>query len=415
MIRPKTLELAANQVTTFVALARDARLLEVEDAFFNTASAVFLPDVPGAPVLGGAIRKPFDNAEFLVGLAQSHPEFTTDLVVLPFEPDSPGGDAPPREPGLQVILAALRFLERNPSHALVLAGHTDRAGDDALNMRLSAARGRSVLAVLEGKRADFVAACSTFHAPEDDVIILRFAARTRGFQCEPADSKRASPEEIRVFQRSFNEAFGARIAVDGVVGNETRGAYFDLYEDELATEAGGADALRALRGQLRFVDPAHKVLALGERFPRENPQEDGLRSQLNRRVELLFFAPPRLPDVAAPDAGAQIFRRKLFAFDTLDRSSLAVSTVGAPLVTAPAGIRIVAASAPPAGVDGSEVVSTQMPDAGRANANNPWGFLIPFVTHHPDEGALPRRPNSPPSPPPTPPQPPPPEPGPVVV
>ena len=407
MIRVKTLDIAAGQRAQFTALTRDASRLEVEDAFFNTASALVLPEVPGASGSGNPQFSPFSNAELFVELHQTHPQFTFELVTVPFEPEDPG-DEPERAPGLHVIIAALRFLERNPSHSLLIAGHTDRAGDDHFNKRLSGGRGKSVLALLEGKKSDFVAACREFHAPDDDPAVLRFAARTRGFDCQPSSDDRATPDEIRGFQRSFNTAFDATIPVDGIVGDATRGAYFELYEDELAKAAGGKEALARLRGHLRFVDPAHKILALGERFPRDNPEQDGLRSQANRRVEVLFFAPPRLPVPSAADAGEQIFRRKLFTFAALDRDALVADAV--PVGAPPPPMRIVAAAPPEAGVgDASEPVVTTMPNAGRRNPKDAWAFLEPFVTHHPFEGDRPRRPNQvrPRTPiPPQPPQPP---------
>jgi hypothetical protein len=383
-LTPKVVEVAAGQRAQFVALVRDAATLEVEDAFFNTASAVFLPDVPGGVPNGSPVPVPFTNAELLVALTRSHEKFTTTFIITPFDPED-GGNQPARESGLHVIVAALRFLERNPGHKLVIAGHTDRAGDDAFNTRLSAARGRSVQALLEGKKADFVAACHQFHAPDDDPVVLHFAARTRGFDCEPKNAAAATRDEIRGFQKSFNAKFKASIAVNGLVTDELHGAYFDLYEDDIRASAGGKAELDALRTQLRFVDPAHKVLPFGERFPRENPAQDGLRSQKNRRVELLFFVPPRVPDVAAKDIGEQLFRKKLFAFSPLDRDRLAFAGVGGGVGDAPAGITTTTIPTPQ-GIPALDPPATEMPSAGVRSPTDPWAFLEPFAEHHPSEG-----------------------------
>jgi outer membrane protein OmpA-like peptidoglycan-associated protein len=382
MIRAKTLDVAAGQRVQFTALTRDASRLEVEDAFFNTGSAVFLPDVPSARPNGIPIPVPFTNPKLLADLVRSHEELTVRFMTQPFDPDA-ARTGPARDTALHVIIAALRFLEQNPSHALVVAGHTDRVGDAAFNERLSAARGRSVVALLEGKRADFVAAAKSYHAAEDDVIILRYAARTRGWPCDPADDDRATQNEIRSFQQYFNRDFTRTIAVDGSVGDETRGAYFDLYESDLAASVGGPAALGALRGHLRFVDASHKVLACGERFPRENPETDGLRSQANRRVELLFFAPPRVPSVAASDAATQIYRRKLFDFEPLSRDVLAKPLVGAGEVTADE-ITLTPVESPPAAILPPPLFTT-MPHAGRRVPGDGWAFLIPFHQTHPPD------------------------------
>jgi hypothetical protein len=371
---------------------RDAGRLEVEDAFFNTSSAVFLPDVPGGPLLGGTIPVPFTNAPLWVELQRDQGQFATEVFTKPFDPEASGGETPQRVSALHVIIAALRFCEQNQSHKLVIAGHTDRSGDDALNMRLSDARGKSVLSLLEGKRADFVKACSTFHAPEDDPIVLHYAARTRGWPCDPADQTKATPAEIRAFQERFNTDFSAKIAVDGRVGDEMHGAYFDLYDADLATEAGGKTELANLRSQLRFVDTAHKVLPCGERFPLENPGQDGFKSQRNRRVEMLFFAPPRLPVLGGADAAEKIFKRKLFTFTPLDRDVLALKPARAVAETAPATKAVTLTVGDVQ--DGEEEIRTSMPNAGKRDPTDPYVFLTPFDELHPNEGRRPRRPNS---------------------
>ena len=408
MIRAKTLDVAAGQRVHFTALTRGASRLEVEDAFFNTGSAMMLPDVPGQQTPGGPQNVEFSNHEMWAALHLAHPEFSITMRTTPFDPGAHGADEDGREDGLHVILAALRFLEQNPAHKLVAAGHADRAGDDAFNLRLSAARGRNVVAVLEGRRAEFVDSCALLHSAEDDGVVLHYAARTRGWMCDPADPSRPTRDEMRIFQQSFNADFGAKIAADGAVGNETRGAYFDLYQSDLETRAGSPDALRALRSHIRFVDPGHKVLACGERFPIENAEADGLRSQRNRRVELLFFAPPRVPNVTAADAGEQIYRRRLFEFTALDRDAL--GPIAADVPVGAVALSISPAPSPPPGIgDVNDEFRTSLPNAGRSSPKAPWAFLSAFDQHHPDEGVRPpvRRSASTRPPPPEPPVPPP--------
>jgi len=393
VIRVKALDVAAGQRVQFAALTREASRLEVEDAFFNTGSAMMLPDVPGQETPGGSKNLEFSNNEMWAALHVAHPEFAIIMRTTAFDPSAHGVDDDGRADGLHVILAVLRFLEQNSAHKLVAAGHADRAGDDAFNLRLSGARARNVVAVLEGRRAEFVDSCVLLHAAEDDGIVLHYAARTRGWMCDPADPSRPTPDEIRIFQQSFNADFGAKIATDGAVGNETRGAYFDLYQSDLEARAGGREALRALRSHLRFVDPAHKVLACGERFPIENAEADGLRSQRNRRVEMLFFAPPRVPNVAAPDAGEQIYRRRLFEFTALDRDALSPAVGDVPI--AAATLTISPAPPPPPGIgDANDTFTTSLPNAGKSNPKAPWAFLSAFEQYHPDEGAEPSVRNS---------------------
>ena len=106
--------------------------------------------------------------------------------------------------------------------------------------------------------------------------------------------------------------FGKAIGEDGIVGDRTRGAYFDILEDTLARQAGGVEALAALRAKTRFVDDQRRTLPCGERFPIERPGEDGVASAKNRRVELLYFPPAFEPDLSVDDIAERIYDRRLF-------------------------------------------------------------------------------------------------------
>ena len=257
---------------------RRAIRLELASTYFNTASAQFLP----------RLDDPHEHHEEDQGSAE--------------------------ERGLEAIVYTLRYLELYPDRALVVAGHTDTAGADAYNRPLSEARAQCVVALIEGDRDGFVAACKRYHVDEDDAYVLRYAARTRGWTCDPGDAPRATKAQVEAFQVRYNQTFAKSIAEDGVAGPQTWGAYFDLYEDDLRGLAGGADALAAQRARVRWVDAGKKALGCGEDFPRVGVGVDGQAEQENRRTEVLFFEPAELPPVVS---GPAIYGGD-YGFDPLD-------------------------------------------------------------------------------------------------
>jgi hypothetical protein len=181
-------------------------------------------------------------------------------------------------------------------------------GSEKSNERLSGARAEAVVALLEGERAAFVSAAGEYPAASSDGKVLSFSAAARGYDCAPANPEAPTKAEIEAFQKGYNAEFDAHIGEDGVVGDETRGAYFDVFKAELRRLAGGEEALLELRGALRFADPSNNVLLCGERFPIESPDQDELASEANRRVELLFFDEDDVPDLAAEDAPEHVYR-----------------------------------------------------------------------------------------------------------
>jgi hypothetical protein len=214
--------------------------------------------------------------------------------------------------------------------------------------------------------------------------MLAFAARARGFPCEPRDPARPTVAEIKAFQKAYNDDFGKSIAVDGSVGNQTRGAYFDVVEAELVLQAGGKQTLDSLRAELRFVDAGKKSVACGERFPLDRAEQDGVASQTNRRVELVFFGESR-PGLQGPDPAEEIYGEGNFAFERVDPETLEA------IEESPAEDQLALADAPPpedgAG-DMNGPLTTEMAKLQDApELADQYAFLTPFDEAFPDAGA----------------------------
>ena len=204
--------------------------LEMEETFFNLASAVLIPQIrvtsssqsPAAPFANGAL---WDEIE------TSHPEASSLLRDTVFVPE-PFAE---RDAGLLSLAKALVFSLKYPDRSILVMGHADTSGKPVLNRRLTEARGKAVVALLVGDRQLFSEAVEEFNREEDSATVLRYAARTRGWDCEvPDKNKTATTEEIKGFQIGYNQAkLGEALSVDGDIGPKTRAAWFDLYESDL--------------------------------------------------------------------------------------------------------------------------------------------------------------------------------------
>ena len=230
-------------------------IIEVEDVHFHHDSAVFLPDYGDAP-------------------------------------------DPKRITGLSILATAYQHAEKNPTHQLLDAGHTDTSGKDAYNLTLSVQRADSVLHALLGNRSAWVAVSLAKHKVEDYQQIVKWTSWAYGWDSDPGpiDNVHGSQTTagVKGFQRNYNNTFGGSLVVDGVVGEKTWGAIFDVYMDYLKSSMEVDDAgLAAARARLVFLGP--KRVGCGENFPIDSPRKNDYRSKINRRVELLFYEPDQVP------------------------------------------------------------------------------------------------------------------------
>ena len=244
-------------------------------------------------------------------------------VLLPDYADTPD---PARITALAVIGSAYEHAENNPSHQLLVAGHTDTSGRDDYNLGLSQKRADSVLYVMLGDRDSWVSLSKEKHKVEDYQQIVKWASWTYGWNCDPGPIDNVhggqTTAAVKSFQKNYNDAFEASISEDGQVGTETWGAFFDVYIDQLKELMDVDDAgLEGARGALNFIGP--KKVGCGENFPIEAPRKDDYRSQINRRVELLFFAPDQVPKLdchpgtACKPLFCEVYNPKMYKFTHL--------------------------------------------------------------------------------------------------
>ncbi len=230
-------------------------ILEVEDVHFHHDSAVLLPDYGDAP-------------------------------------------DPTRITAITILAAAYDQAKRNPAQLLLDAGHTDTTGAPSYNLGLSVQRADSVLHALLGNRSGWVSVAKAKHKVEDYQQIVKWAAWTYGWDCDPGGIDNVEGPKtkaaVKSFQQNYNTTFSASIAEDGTVGDQTWGAFFDVFMDTLKSSMKVDDTeMAAARAALKFLDPQR--VGCGENFPIEQPRKLHYRSKINRRVELLFFDPDQVP------------------------------------------------------------------------------------------------------------------------
>lgn len=213
--------------------------------------------------------------------------------------------------GIAVIAAALRFAEAHPDKRLKIIGHTDTCGSRSYNQTLSEDRAENVLAVLTGDRDGWAGACQARHRVEDWQRILAWVHEAHGWGCDPGGIDGVygplSQGARERFRARYNAEFGQSIPVRGAQSEADWKAFFELYDASLAQLLGVTpDDLPGLRQRLVLLDPP--TLGCGEQWPKEGRDVDDLRSEANRRVELVFFDEGEIPDFASESPpGASLY------------------------------------------------------------------------------------------------------------
>ena len=203
--------------------------------------------------------------------------------------------------GLSAIRAAFVYAEGNADEKLLIAGHTDSSGSDSYNEKLSLQRGQMVQHIIEGDQDAFVALARAKHVVRDYEQILRWVHEWLKWPCDPGtvdDVHDAQTKEaVKAFQKQYSEAdFGEKISVDGIVGKQTWTAFFKLYMRRLAelleTDTAG---LADWRTKINWLYGDRKVVGCGEYHPVSDAYRDNHKSESDRRIELLFYAPGEEP------------------------------------------------------------------------------------------------------------------------
>jgi hypothetical protein len=231
-------------------------MVEMEDVNFHHDSAVLLPDY--------GTSKPVEGAS----------------------------EEQDRITGLAVLYACYKHVRAHPQQSCLVVGHTDRSGSRAYNQTLSELRARSVLFALLGDRTRWVDISLQKNKVEDYQQILLWLTHQVGWNCDPKNKNNINDADTRKavedFQREYNTRFNASIDVDGKVGKQTWGAFFDVYLEELKHALGTDDeGLQQAQQSLKYL-PCESI-GCGEDYPKTPDRQEFYKSAIDRRVEILFF------------------------------------------------------------------------------------------------------------------------------
>lgn len=212
----------------------------------------------------------------------------------------PGTPDQNRVTGLAVLIACYKHAKDNPKQSIIIIGHTDRSGPSNYNLELSFLRANNVLFALLGKSKEWVDICLEKHKIEDIQQFLKWISYSRNWDCDPGAKTNAINEQtkkaIKNFQNTYKEKFKKDILVDGIVGEQTWGAFFDVYIDELKSMLGIDDqGIIELRSKLHFFEDGPQAFGCGENAPITSDKKKNYKNPIDRRVEILFFDPEEKP------------------------------------------------------------------------------------------------------------------------
>ncbi|HZV02100.1 MAG TPA: alkaline phosphatase family protein [Planctomycetota bacterium] len=269
-----------------------------------------------------------------LGLDGDHFHFDSAVLLPIYEPDqnddSLDTSGTPDPGSLHVIATCLREAREHPERKLLVTGHADTTGSAAYNVTLTEKRARSVLAVLLGKKDDWVTVALAQHKYEDVQQILSWIAKMPGWEsCDPGKIDNVPKQQVtdatKAFQDLYSKQFPDRkLDPTGTVDKKTWGAFFDMYSAELEAQLGtdpdglSSDYQTPLASQLYDK----KSVGCGKSFPAIQADKDQLRCKENRRVELIFFDPGQEPTLAChPHEGTctpekcEVFNDRLYKLD----------------------------------------------------------------------------------------------------
>jgi outer membrane protein OmpA-like peptidoglycan-associated protein len=319
----------------------------VELFFFDTDFGVMpKPGAAGGPEYLKWRQAALENQDFAVepmGRAASVIEvhdalFDSDSAVVLPEPPATGDASGETVTSVSLFARTLRFAAEHPRKRLFIAGHTDTTASVDHNQKLSEERAKVALALLMGDRDGFVALANARHTVADTKRLLAFVTNgfadldpgKGGFNCDPGkidNDKASGVKSVKAFQEQYNQnqkaigGKGGALVVDGEVGPLTWGAFFDALEFALARELGEeAAGVAELRQSVLFADDSKKALGFSEHHPADQVGRNNVRSQANRRVELLFFDEGEEPDLslAASDPDiSEVYSRGTYEHETI--------------------------------------------------------------------------------------------------
>ena len=158
-------------------------------------------------------------------------------------PNPGSGEAPPPTmvTGIEVAAAVFQFARYNPKQLLIV-GHADATGSDAVNMTVSRDRADNVLHYLTADAETWAAHCQDHYAVDDVQNILTWVAQAMRWPTQPGPIDNIQGElttgALEAFRHEYNLDFDDSIPVDGPIGIADWVAFYFVFDHVIETLIG---------------------------------------------------------------------------------------------------------------------------------------------------------------------------------
>ncbi len=259
-------------------------ILEVEDALFRHDSAVFLPD---------------SNYR-----------------------DESGTDQQENISGINVIKSLLNRAFKFKDQKIFIAGHTDKSGPDDYNFKLSKMRADSFLFLVLGSNSkeEWAAIANEKNVEKDIQHVLKWAAHYKSWNCDPGKVDGIIGQNTKAAIISFH--YELNLSVDDSFNKASWEAIYDLYQEKLSeTMKGSSEEEQALSNR-KSLNWAHEPEAVG--FGEMWPKTSKMKSQTDRRVEVLFFDENEWPGIDCTNGICKDEKCKIYLEEEFERNYIKI-------------------------------------------------------------------------------------------
>lgn len=208
-----------------------------------------------------------------------------------------------------VLATVFSYAQANPAKVLIIEGHADRSGPSEYNFKLSKRRAQSIKSIIDNNKTlwnEIVDANGIDHKieTEDYQQTLKVLAGKYGWSCDPGVVDNISGTKtkaaVKNYQTEFNERFSSKdsLTIDGIFGSKSWKSLFFVLRDLLEKTLKNMALDPAQTISYGFPD-GNGVYPCGESFPITGLE----KSELDRRVELVFYKKTECSPVVTPVPG----------------------------------------------------------------------------------------------------------------
>src|SRR5690554_3813171 len=214
------------------------------------------------------------------------------------------------------LCSVFKFAKENSDKEIVLFGHSDTSGDPEYNYDLSQWRAEGIKALLDNKKDAWLDIVELASKVEDYQQILK-SLFNHGWPTDPGKVDNANgpktEDAVNAFQGEYNNRFNGSLKQDGVMGQNTWSALFEVIRDLLVESV--KSETESEPAQLVYSSRHDGIYPCGESFPIDEKGKDDYRSRENRRVEIVFFDKGKAPELIKPENKKKVKTSEAVIYD----------------------------------------------------------------------------------------------------